>query len=124
MSDPLDKAFEQRIKQSLANSTANLDGETRTRLDQMRRNALNQEKSNNWFSRLSIPLLPAAGFAACALFAVLLVWQNPQSDNAIFNADQTAIAELIENADELDMQDLDMLGDPAFHLLFDEDNHA
>lgn len=124
MRDQLNQSFENRIKQSLDETAASLDGETRTKLAHIRQNASNQTKTRHWFDNLTSPLLPAAGFAACALFAVLLLWQNPQTTNAPLSADQTAMAELIEQVDELDMQDLDMLNDPAFHLLFDEDNHA
>lgn len=108
-------AFEDKIKSSLDNSLDGLDNETLQRLHRIRRDALNQPNHQAWWSSLNT-WVPAAGFAMCSLIAAVL-WL-PQLNNStpsIAPLDQTAMMELIESPDALDVLD-----DPGFYLWLDE----
>jgi hypothetical protein len=110
-----DDNFETRIKAHLESSAQNLDGETKRRLLEIRRGALNQPTKLSWFK--SHQWMPAAGLAFCSIIAIMLYLpsqQSPLNGNASA-IDQTAMLELIDSTD-----DIDTLSDPGFYLWLDE----
>lgn len=111
MTTPLEK----RIVTSLNQQVTNLDSETIQRLQAIRRDALHQPKKS-WFSfTVSNHWLPATGLIAASSFAVLLFYPQSQSINNSTPLEQTAMVELLENA-----EDLDVMSDVGFYLWMDE----
>ena len=112
MTSPLEK----RIKSGLEISTQQLDVETIQRLQAIRREALNQPQQTNWLSRLQANYwVPATGIVFCSVIAAMLLlpqWQSPNNTNAL---EQTAMFELLDNPEELEV-----LSDPGFYLWMDE----
>jgi len=110
-----DENLESRIKTHLKMSALNLDGETKRRLLEIRRNALNQPTRLSWFK--SHQWMPAAGLAFCSVIAIMLYLpsQHSPSNGGAIPIDQTAMIELIDSTD-----DIDTLSDPDFYLWLDE----
>lgn len=108
-------SLEKRIVNSLNQHTTQLDNETMQRLQAIRRDALNRP-NKSWFSfTLSTNWLPATGLIAASIFAVLLLYPQSQSINNSTPLEQTAMVELLENA-----EDLDVISDVGFYLWMDE----
>lgn len=107
--------LETRIKEGLLTSIHHIDDDTRQRLQKIRRNAINQPAKTSWFK--SHQWVPAASLAFCSIIAIMLYLpsQQSQTDSATTQIDQTAMFELIDNAD-----DLDTLSDPDFYMWLDE----
>jgi hypothetical protein len=107
--------FEEKIKASLDESTANLDADTRKRLADMRRQALNSPtrhaKPARWLALTD--WLPSTGLVFGVLLALFFVMQ--QQGSSEFGQDQVAVFEMLHNA-----EDLDTLSDPDFYLWADE----
>lgn len=111
MTTPLEK----RIVKSLNQHAAHLDSETIQRLQEIRRDALNRP-SKSWFSfTLLNNWLPATGLVASSIIAVLLFFPQSKTINDSTPLEQTAMVELIENA-----EDLDVISDVGFYLWMDE----
>ena len=72
-----ENAFVERAKQHFDESVANLDGETRSRLNRGRQAALAEIASGR---RTWIEWAPAAGIAAAAVVAVVMWTGNPPGD--------------------------------------------
>jgi len=108
------KDFEAKVKQSLDASAANIDRETQQRLDQIRRNALNQS-APSFLDKLTANWMPATGLVFCSVLALLVILPNQHMNNGADYQGQTAVLDLLENAD-----DLDTLSDPGFYLWVDE----
>lgn len=108
--------FEQKIKTSLDESAANLDADTRKRLADIRRQALNTQKHHAKPARwLAIShWLPTTSLAFGVLLALFFVAQHQQK-RVEFGQDQVAVFEMLNNSDELDT-----LADPDFYLWADE----
>lgn len=108
-------SLEKRIVKSLNYQAAHMDNETIQRLQAIRRDALNRP-SRSWFS-FTLPnnWLPATGLIAGSIFAVLLFYPQSQSINNSTPLEQTAMVELLENA-----EDLDVISDVGFYLWMDE----
>lgn len=70
--------LERRAKQLFDESVESLDARTLSRLNQSRQAALAAARSGSGFRTLS-PWVPAAGFAAAAVFAVVLWTSQPPS---------------------------------------------
>jgi hypothetical protein len=104
--------LEERIKNALQSSAKNLDADTKKRLQEIRRQALQPSGVSAWFK--ASYLLPAAGLALCSVFAIMLALPYLHT-NGRTAADQSAMLELIENPDELDA-----LSDPGFYVWMDE----
>jgi hypothetical protein len=104
--------LEQRIKNTLQDSAKNLDVDTKKRLQEIRRQALQSSGISAWLK--ANYLLPAAGLALCSVFAVMLALPYLHT-NSSAATEQTAMLELIENPDELDA-----LSDPGFYVWMDE----
>ncbi|MFV1921732.1 MAG: hypothetical protein ACMZ63_03855 [Methylotenera sp.] len=112
MTSPLEK----RIKSSLENTAQQLDAKTRQRLNSIRSQALEQPQQNNWLSILqSNDWMPATGFILCSFIVALFLLQEWKDSSHTNTFEQTAMLELIENP-----EDLDMLSDPGFYLWIDE----
>lgn len=113
--------FEQKIKASLDESAANLDADTRKRLADIRRQALNTQtnhaKPARWLALSH--WLPSTSLAFGVLLALFFVAQHQQHNRTEFGAelgaDQVAVFEMLNNTD-----DLDTLSDPDFYLWADE----
>ena len=118
MSTPLDEMqLEDRIKASLNQSAKFLDDDTQTRLQAIRRAALNQPAKTSWFSLNG--WMPAASLVFCSVIAILIVLPSHQASNlSTTEADHTAMLELLENPDELDV-----MSDPDFYIWIDELAH-
>lgn len=117
--------FEQKIKTSLDESAANLDANTRKRLADIRRQALNTQTNHAKPARwLAIShWLPSTSLAFGILIALFFVAQH-QKSRVEFGQDQVAVFEMLNSTD-----DLDTLSDPDFYLwadeqLANESNHA
>lgn len=117
--------FEQKIKTSLDESAANLDANTRKRLADIRRQALNTQTNHAKPARwLAIShWLPSTSLAFGILLALFFVAQH-QKSRVEFGQDQVAVFEMLNSTD-----DLDTLSDPDFYLwadeqLANESNHA
>ncbi|MFW5431204.1 MAG: hypothetical protein ACKE5M_07700 [Methylophilaceae bacterium] len=112
MTSPL----ENRIKSGLQESVQQLDAETLQRLQSIRREALNPPKKRSWLSLLqSNYWMPATGFAFCSIIAAMLFLPQLQDTNNTNVLDQTAMFELLENP-----EDLEIISDPWFYLWMDE----
>ncbi len=109
-----DEQFEHKVKASLDDNLSALDSDTRQRLADSRRQALNQKSQrftwpsfNNW--------LPAGALALCSLFAVFLVF-NPENNSVQSSQyEQVAVFELLTNAEALEE-----MTDPDFYAWIDE----
>jgi hypothetical protein len=111
---PESTALEARIKASLEQSATYLDDDIQTRLQSIRRAALNQPIKKHWFSLNA--WAPAASIAFCSVIAILVVLPSHQTSNpSSASADHTAMLELLENPDELDV-----MSDPDFYIWIDE----
>lgn len=109
-----DKQFEQQVKASLDANVETLDADTRERLANMRRQALNAKTPSFKWSAFNA-LLPASALALCSLFAVFLVF-NPQNNEVLpVQNDQVAVFELLDNSDELEA-----ITDADFYVWMDE----
>jgi hypothetical protein len=108
--------LETRIKSSLEKSTQQIDNDTRQRLFDIRNQALKQPQQTNWFSVLqSNYWMPATGIVLCSFIAALLLWPQWQRNGNTTSFEQTAMFELIDNPEEIDV-----LSDPDFYLWIDE----
>lgn len=108
--------FEERIKSGLNERAEHLDTATRQRLQNIRREALNQSKKTNWLSMFSSSYwMPAAGLTICGLFATLLFLPQLNSTQDTTEIDQTAMIELLDSP-----EDLEVISDPGFYLWIDE----
>ena len=97
---------EQRARETFEASVANLDGRTRSRLNQARQQALAvaAKRPHKWMRTL----VPATGLATAALLAVML--QLSPASKVQRNPDAVALEDLdiVSDADNLDlMQDID-----------------
>ena len=106
--------FEQQVKASLDTHVEALDADTRKRLADIRRQALNAKTQpfgwfnvNNWLS--------ASALALCSLFAVFLVFNPQNQETSPVQNDQVAVFELLDNAEELDA-----ITDADFYVWMDE----
>ena len=113
-----DKQFEQLVKASLDNHVDALDADTRKRLADIRRQALNVQTNNKaplfgWL--ITTNWLPASALALCSLFAVFLVFSPQNQQTLSVQNDQVAVFELLDNADELDA-----ITDADFYVWMDE----
>ena len=109
-----DEQFEQQVKASLDTHVEGLDADTRKRLADIRRQALNAKtrpfgwfNANNW--------LPASALVLCSLFAVFLVFSPQNQETSLVQNDQVAVFELLDNAEELDA-----ITDADFYVWMDE----
>ncbi|HEU4655611.1 MAG TPA: hypothetical protein VFS47_16605 [Steroidobacteraceae bacterium] len=104
--DPTETSIEERTRAAFDASVANLDGRTRSRLNQARQQAV--AIANPARQKWMRALLPATGLAAAALLAVTLQF-NLASNNS--RSSQTLAfedLEIVSDSDNLDlMQDLD-----------------
>lgn len=113
-----DKTFESKVKASLDNSAQAIDADTRKRLADIRRQALNTETRrylpSKWLTFEH--WIPAASLAFFALLTVLIV-VHPKNNNPVNTGQdqQVAMLELLNNAD-----DLEAVTDPDFYLWADE----
>jgi Protein of unknown function (DUF3619) len=109
--------FEQKVKASLDDSAANLDADTRKRLADIRRQALNtqtsQVKPARWLALLG--WLPTTSLAFGVLLALFFVAQHKQQNGLESGQEQVAAFEMLNDAD-----DLETLSDPDFYLWADE----
>jgi len=104
--DRNDSRFEERTRAAFEASVANLDGRTRSRLNQARQRAVEaaQRRPQKWVRTL----IPATGIAAAAVLTLMLQ-VNPAS-KVQQNGTVVALEDLdiVSDADNLDMmQDLD-----------------
>ena len=114
MNDPLERTeLEDRIKASLEQSVRSLDEDTQQRLNAIRRAALNQPSKASWFKLNG--WLPATSLAFCSVIALLVILPSHQSKQTSDLSDQTAMLELLDNTDELDV-----ISDPYFYMWLDE----
>lgn len=104
--------LEERIKSNLNNPSQSLDAETSQRLQAIRSEALNQPPKQGWFSMRY--WMPVTGLAFCSLIAGMLFFPSLSSNNT-GTLSQTAMLELLESPD-----DLEIIADPAFYLWMDE----
>jgi len=109
--------FEQKVKASLDDSAANLDADTRKRLADIRRQALNtqtsQVKPTRWLALSG--WLPTTSLAFGVLLALFFVAQHKQQNVLESGQEQVAAFEMLNDAD-----DLETLSDPDFYLWADE----
>ena len=111
--------FEQQVKASLDANVDTLDADTRKRLADIRRQALNAQAVNTksqsfgWFNINN--WLPASALALCSLFAVFLVFNPQNQETSPVQNDQVAVFELLDNAEELDA-----ITDADFYVWMDE----
>jgi hypothetical protein len=109
--------FEQKVKASLDDSAANLDADTRKRLADIRRQALNtqtsQVKPARWLALSG--WLPTTSLAFGVLLALFFVAQHKQQNGLESGQEQVAAFEMLNDAD-----DLETLSDPDFYLWADE----
>ena len=94
-----ESAFVERAKQHFDESVANLDGETRSRLNRGRQAALAEIASGG---RAWIEWAPAAGVAAAAVVAVVLWTGSPPRDELIPSSASTDI-EILLTEDSFEM---------------------
>jgi hypothetical protein len=104
--DENETRFEQRAREAFEASVANLDGHTRSRLNQARQQALAvaAKRPHKWMRTL----VPVTGLATAALLAVML--QLSPMSKVQHNPDAVALEDLdiVSDADNLDlMQDID-----------------
>jgi hypothetical protein len=109
--------FEQKVKASLDDSAANLDADTRKRLADIRRQALNTQTSQVKLARwLALTgWLPSTSLAFGVLLALFFVAQHKQQNGLESGQEQVAAFEMLNDAD-----DLETLSDPDFYLWADE----
>ena len=110
--------FEQQVKASLDTHVEALDADTRKRLADIRRQALNAQSNSktSLFGWLSINnFLPASVLALASLFAVFLVFNPQNQEVSPVQNDQVAVFELLDNAEELDA-----ITDADFYVWMDE----
>jgi hypothetical protein len=104
--DAKDSRLEQRTREAFENSVANLDGRTRSRLNQARQHAL-AIAAKGAPPRWRRTLLPATGLAAAAVAALIL----QLSPSKVAHHPETLAFEdldIVSDADNLDlMQDID-----------------
>jgi negative regulator of sigma E activity len=92
MTDPTQ--FEKRTQEVLEESTARLDGRTRSRLTQARHTALGQlERStgHTWW-RVYVP----AGAAAAVAVLAVVFWSGPRGTDSLPNAQNTSAVDDLE----------------------------
>lgn len=113
-----EKTFTQRIQATL-NADSELDSDTQLRLQAIRRKALLQMRKTAWWQNIipNIAWAPVAGVAFCSVMAIMLMMPAQQTliaptSNA---ADYSAMVELMESPDELDL-----VRDADFYLWLDE----
>ena len=97
--DAAENAFVERAKQHFDESVANLDGETRSRLNRGRQAALAEIASGG---RAWIDWAPAAGVAAAAVVAVVMWTGNPPADE-LTPSGATADIEILLTEDSFEM---------------------
>jgi hypothetical protein len=111
-----DNQFEQQLKASLDANLETLDADTRQRLVDIRRQALNAQTKTSLFGWLTINnFLPAGALALCSLFAVFLVFSPQNQESLPVQNDQVAVFELLDDAEELDA-----ITDADFYVWMDE----
>lgn len=113
-----DEQFEQQVKASLDTHVEALDADTRKRLAEIRKQALNVRTNSkaSLFGWLSINnFLPAGALALASLFVVFLVFSPQNQDTSPVQNDQVAVVELLDNAEELDA-----ITDADFYVWMDE----
>jgi len=112
-----DKAFVEQAKTHFDKSVADLDGATRSKLNQGRQAALAEAGSGGqrWLS-----WAPATGVAAAALLAVALMTGNPSTEQLLQPGPDTDIEILLTE------DSLEMLEDLEFYswIDLDEDGNA
>lgn len=109
---PDDDAFEQRVRATLDNSVTGLDADTRRRLSNIRREALERKPFLSRWAGFG-HWVPATAFAAAAVLVVaLLIRPSPQQGPELLAAADTEIVlELLTNDD--------VSGDPDFYVWLD-----
>jgi hypothetical protein len=115
MTDEMSK-LEQSIKAQLDSRSAQLDDQTRAKLAEIRRKALNQPARTGfmgkWFTLSYMPALAASFCAVLVISAMLLRQPETLQGNG---ADAFTLAELASDPDELDA-----ITDPGFYAWIDE----
>jgi hypothetical protein len=121
MNEPLENTvLEDRIKASLEESARSLDADTQSRLNAIRRAALNQPAKEKLFKASWLKLngwIPATSLVFCSVIAMLIILPSQQSTQTADLPDQTAMLELLDNPDELDA-----MSDPDFLMWVEEVN--
>lgn len=119
MQDDSKEEFKVKVKASLDQNEQNLDADTRKRLADIRRQALNtqtgQAKPARWLALSA--WLPSTSLAFGVLLALFFVLQSQHQQPSSTNTglEQVDTFEMLNNAD-----DLDALADPDFYLWADE----
>jgi hypothetical protein len=117
LENPSEKALEARIKTSLEQSARFLDADTQQRLNAARRNALNQPAKAKWFQFNG--WIPATSLVFCSVIAMLILIPSHQAPHTTIElSDQTAMLELLDNPEELDV-----ISDPDFYMWVEEMNN-
>lgn len=117
LENPSEKALEARIKTSLEQSVSFLDAGMQQRLNAARRNALNQPAKAKWFQING--WIPATSLVFFSVIAMLILSPSHQAPHSTIElSDQTAMLELIDNPEELDV-----MSDPDFYMWVDEMNN-
>jgi hypothetical protein len=114
--------FENKVKASLDQNEQSLDVDTRKRLSDIRRLALNtqtsQAKPAHWLALSH--WLPSTSLAFGVLLALFFVMQHLQPNATDAGLEQVAAFEMLNDADDLNTENLEMLSDPDFYLWADE----
>jgi hypothetical protein len=122
MQDDFKDGFENKVKTSLDQSAQNLDADTRKRLTDIRRQALNTQtlhaKPAHWLALSG--WLPSTSLALGVLLALFFVAQHKQKSGLESGHEQIAAFEMLNDADDLNTENLEMLSDPDFYLWADE----
>ncbi len=112
MTSPL----EERIKSGLEHSAQQLDAETQQQLQAIRHEALTQPKRKSWLSIFQANYwLPTTGFVLASFIAAMLFLPQLQPTEDSITLEQTAMLELLDNP-----EDLEVISDPDFYLWVEE----
>lgn len=118
-----DEGFEQRVRTTLNESVTALDADTRNRLAAGRAHALSHTSrlarwmpTNTW--------IPVTAFAACAVLAVTLFIERPQSDTPLHLAqnDEEFALDLLLSDDDIRDMNLDSYMQMEAILLVEEED--
>ena len=109
---PLEARIKASLDASLDASAQSMDADTQQRLNAMRRAAFNQPAKTHWL-RLQY-WLPATSLAFCTVVGMML-WLPTQAPAPSATLEHTAMLELIENPEEIEV-----MSDPGFYLWLDE----
>ncbi|HEU4602746.1 MAG TPA: hypothetical protein VFS24_12285 [Steroidobacteraceae bacterium] len=105
--DPSETPFEERTRAAFDATVANLDGRTRSRLNQARQQAV-AIAANPARQKWMRALVPATGLATAALVAVMLQFNAPGHNSRSSETLALEDLEIVSDSDNLDlMQDID-----------------